>query len=239
VTVTGSAWLVSTGVVIVAVWAETMVEVVRVDRWRVRVRDLGAGSALAVASLPASAVASVVAYQAWPVLGRVTPEPVAAATGHPVIGFVIAFVVWDGLGWVDHWIGHRTRVGWFTHRPHHGGGFDLTVALRQSPFPLAGIALLPTVASTGVSFETMAVVLAVSNTWQALIHTQADLPGLRWCESAVMTPATHRVHHDDGGLVNLGPVLTVWDRAAGTFRVPAPRSESRGSAHRRLRFSSR
>ena len=231
-TVPGVAWLVSTGLVVVAVWAETMVDLVKVDRWHHRVRDLGAGLMLAVASLPAAAVAGAVAHRAWPVLGSVTPAPVAAVTRLPVLGFVVAFVVWDGLGWIDHWIGHRTRIGWITHRPHHGGGFDLTVALRQSPFPLAGIVLLPAVALTAVSFETMAVVLAVSNTWQALIHTHVALPLPRWCEAAVMTPATHRVHHDGGGLENLGPVLTVWDRAAGTFRLPGPRSERSPRRHR-------
>src|SRR5690606_27272669 len=132
-------------------------------------------------------------------------------------GFVVAFTVWDALGWVDHWIGHRTRIGWVTHRPHHGGSsFNLTLALRQSPYPLAGIALLPIVALTGVPFETAAIAVAISNTWQALIHTQARLPLPGWLERTVMTPATHEMHHDHGGLVNLGPVLTLWDRAAGT-----------------------
>ena len=37
-----------------------------------------------------------------------------------------------------------------------------------------------------------------------------------------MTPGTHRRHHCvDGGGVNLGSVLTVWDRLAGTWS-PAP-----------------
>ena len=219
-TVTGAAWLVSTSLVVVAVWAETMVELVQADRWRGRLRDLVAGSTLALASIPAAVVAGVIAHRMWPVLGSAAPAPVATVTAHPVAGLVVAFVAWDGLGWIDHWIGHRTRVGWSTHRPHHGGGFDLTVALRQSPIPLAGMVLLPTVALTGVSLGTMAVVVAASNTWQALIHTQADVALPRWCEAALMTPSTHRVHHEQGGPVNLGPVLTVWDRAVGTFRDP-------------------
>ena len=221
-TVVDAAWLASTGLVITALWAETVLDLASPDRWRRRLRDLGGAALLGVASLPAAVLTAVVATAAWPVLGAAAPSPLAAITGHPLGGFVVAFVAWDALGWLDHWIGHRTRIGWVTHLPHHGGRhFDLTLALRQSPFPLAGMALLPLVALTGATLATVAVVVAVSNVWQALIHTQLDVRLPRWLEAAVMTPATHRLHHDGGGAaVNLGPVLTLWDRAAGTFRCP-------------------
>jgi sterol desaturase/sphingolipid hydroxylase (fatty acid hydroxylase superfamily) len=42
-----------------------------------------------------------------------------------------------------------------------------------------------------------------------------------WLGVVVVTPATHRLHHERGGAVNLGPVLTVWDRAAGTWQSPS------------------
>ena len=115
------------------------------------------------------------------------------------------------------------RIGWLTHRPHHGGSsFNLTLALRQSSYPLAGIALLPIVALTGVPFETAAVVVAVSNTWQAVIHTQARAPLPAWLERTVMTPATHEIHHDHGGSVNLGPV----PHPPGPGRWDLPHSET-------------
>ena len=225
------AWAGSTGLIVLAVWVETMTDLVRPDRWRRRLHDLAGGALLAVASLPAAVVAAAIARSVWPILGSAAPSRIAAATDHPLIGFVVAFTVWDGLGWVDHWIGHRTRIGWVTHRPHHGGSsFNLTLALRQSPYPLAGIALLPVVALTGVPFETAAAVVAVSNTWQAVIHTQARLPLPGWLERTVMTPATHEIHHDHGGLVNLGPVLTLWDRAAGTFCTPTTGASAVGPA---------
>lgn len=215
--VTDVAWVASTSLVVVAVWAETMAELIRPDCWRRRLGDLGAGVALALASIPAAFVAATVARHAWGALDDTGPFSGA----HPIVAFVVSFVVWDGLGWVDHWIGHRTRFGWFTHRPHHSGRhYDLTLALRQSPYPVAGILLLPVLALSGVSFDVAAVVVAASNTWQALLHMQARVQFPAWLSGIVMTPATHRLHHELG-TVNLGPVLTVWDRVAGSF-LPCP-----------------
>ncbi|MDP9418697.1 MAG: sterol desaturase family protein [Actinomycetota bacterium] len=54
-----------------------------------------------------------------------------------------------------------------------------------------------------------------------LEHTSLPVRFPRWFAAVVMTPAAHRHHHGrDGGLVNLGPFFTVWDRLAGTW-VPA------------------
>ena len=50
------------------------------------------------------------------------------------------------------------------------------------------------------------------------MHTSLPVALPRWVAAAVMTPATHRRHHTlDGGATNLGPVLTIWDRLAGTW----------------------
>ncbi len=133
-----------------------------------------------------------------------------------------AFVAWDFSGWVYHVIGHRTRIGWAAHQPHHSGSeYDATLGLRQSWTPFHGLVHHPLLALAGFDLRVVLVCAAVSNCWQVLEHTSLPVRFPRWFAAVVMTPAAHRHHHGrDGGLVSLGPFFTVWDRLAGTW-VPA------------------
>jgi sterol desaturase/sphingolipid hydroxylase (fatty acid hydroxylase superfamily) len=141
---------------------------------------------------------------------------------HPVIGAVVTFVAWDLSGWLYHLIGHRTRVGWAAHQPHHSGeGFDATLGLRQSWAPFHGLVHHPLLALAGFDLRVVIVCAAVSNCWQVLEHTSVPVRFPRWFEAHVMTPAAHRHHHGrDSGAVNLGPCFTWWDRLAGTWVSP-------------------
>ena len=146
---------------------------------------------------------------------------------HPLIGAAATFVAWDLSGWLYHVIGHRTRVGWAAHQPHHTGeDFDATLGLRQSWAPFHGLVHHPLLALAGFDLRVVIVCAAVSNCWQVLEHTSFPVRFPRGFEANVMTPAAHRHHHGrDGGAVNLGPFFTWWDRLAGTWvapEVPAP-----------------
>jgi sterol desaturase/sphingolipid hydroxylase (fatty acid hydroxylase superfamily) len=141
---------------------------------------------------------------------------------HAVIGALAAFVAWDAAGWMYHWIGHRTRIGWAAHQPHHSGeDFDITLGLRQSWAPFHGIVIQPLIALAGFDFRTIIVCAAVSNCWQVVEHSSVPTRLPRVLGELVMTPAAHRHHHALGAAaVNLGPVLTCWDRLAGTWLSP-------------------
>jgi alkylglycerol monooxygenase len=146
---------------------------------------------------------------------------------HAVVGAAVTFVAWDVAGWAYHLIGHRTRVGWAAHRPHHAGeGFNATLGLRQSWAPFHGLVVQAPLALAGFDIRVAFVCAAVSNCWQVLEHTSVPVRFPSWFDAHVMTPAAHRHHHGrDAGAVNLGPVFTWWDRLAGTWvspAVPAP-----------------
>lgn len=164
--------------------------------------------------------------QLWGVVGAAAPT--AADTfwaEHPVVAFVAAFVAWDAVGYLYHRIGHGTALGWAAHRPHHTGReYQLALGLRLSWLPWHAVALHPLLALGGWDFPTIVVCAAVSNLVQALQHTAAELRIPRPVAAVVMTPEHHRHHHAVGGdAVNLGPVLTCWDRLAGTYRSgPVP-----------------
>ena len=146
---------------------------------------------------------------------------------HPVLGALATFVAWDVSGWLYHLVGHRTRIGWAAHQPHHSGeDFDATLGLRQSWAPFHGLVHQPLLALAGFDFSVAVVCAAVSNCWQVLEHTSTPVRFPPWFAAHVMTPAAHRHHHGrEGGMVNLGPFFTWWDRLAGTWispEVPAP-----------------
>ncbi|MEO5679001.1 MAG: sterol desaturase family protein [Acidimicrobiales bacterium] len=170
----------------------------------------------------------------WAAVATQRLEPAADLwRAHPVLGAAVAFVAWDLSGWVYHVVGHRTRVGWAAHQAHHSGQeFDLTLGLRQTWFPFHGLVHQPLLALAGFDLRVIFVCAAMSNCWQLLEHISLPLRFPRWLEAAVMTPAAHRHHQArDARPVNLGPVLTVWDRLAGTWVAPdAPAPTAYGPA---------
>ncbi len=185
-------------------------------------------SAATATTMAAGAFAVGILYTAlfrslWETLAGLRWEPAAAFwRAHPVVGSLATFVAWDFSGWLYHLIGHRTRVGWAAHQPHHSGqDYDATLGLRQSWAPFHGLVHHPLLALAGFDFRVVVVCAAVSNCWQVLEHTSLPIRFPRWFEAVVMTPAAHRHHHGrDGGLVNVGPFLTVWDRLSGTWVGP-------------------
>jgi sterol desaturase/sphingolipid hydroxylase (fatty acid hydroxylase superfamily) len=191
-------------------------------------RSAATATAMAAGALVVGIVYTAALRLLWEAVATFRWEP-AAGLWHeqPALGAAVTFVAWDLSGWVYHLIGHRTRVGWAAHQPHHSGeGYDATLGLRQSWAPFHGLVHHPLLALLGFDLRVVFVCAAVSNCWQVLEHTSLPLRFPRWLEAHVMTPAAHRHHHGrDGGAVNLGPFFTWWDRLAGTWvppDVPAP-----------------
>ncbi len=137
----------------------------------------------------------------WQAMARHRFEPaVALWQAHPVLGAAAAFVSWDLAGWLYHLVGHRTRLGWAAHQPHHSGaGYDATLGLRQTWVPFHGLVHQPLLALVGFDLRVIVVCAAVSNCWQVLEHTSFDVRFPRWFAAVVMTPAAHRHHHGREG----------------------------------------
>ncbi len=194
----------------------------RASTWR----DPTTAALMGVGGLLVGSLIGVGFVSAFELVGRFAPTTLPW-DGMPLLSFVGAFVAWDAVGYVYHWLGHRTRLGWAAHQPHHTGQtYDLTLAWRQSWLPVHGV-VLPLVALGGWSLSTIVVCAALSNTLQAVQHLSAWHRAPQSIRAVFHTAVQHRHHHrsDQGSrfdrrqavAVNLGPVFTVWDRLFGTY----------------------
>ena len=189
-----------------------------------RERDAATAAGMAAGAVVVGVVYTAAFAGLWHVVGsRASGGLVQLWQDHPVLAFISAFVAWDASGFAYHLVGHRTRVGWAAHRPHHTGTeYNVALGLRQSWAPWHGLLIHPVLALGGWDLRTIAMCVAVSNLWQLLEHSAAPVRLPAWLRSVVMTPESHRHHHLlDAGAVNLGPVFTIWDRLCGTW-VPGP-----------------
>lgn len=197
-------------------------------RRRTVLRSAATAAGLGGGALVVGVVYTALLRWSWGVLAAYRLEAAADLwAAVPLLGALAAFVAWDAAGWGYHAIGHRTRWGWAAHQAHHSGSaYDATLGLRQTWTPFHGLLVHPLLALAGFELRVVAVCASISYCWQVLEHTSLPVRFPVWFSNQVMTPAAHRHHHGRGSEgVNLGPVLTWWDRLAGTWvplDVPAP-----------------
>lgn len=137
--------------------------------------------------------------------------------------WVVAFVVIDFAGYLNHLLSHRINIFWNQHVIHHSSEeFNLACALRQSISNLIGytaILLIPA-AILGVPYKVVAILAPIHLFAQFWYHTQ-HIGKLGWLEYIIVTPSQHRVHHAINPEYidkNLGQIFCVWDRLFGTFQ---------------------
>ena len=133
----------------------------------------------------------------------------------------------DAVSWAWHRANHVVPLLWRLHSVHHSdANFTVSTALRFHPgelllsLPLRLFAVLALGAPVlgVVVFE---IVFTLSN---LIEHGNVSLPVRleRALSIALVTPALHRHHHSVEEIelnTNFGTVLTIWDRAFGTYRT--------------------
>mgnify|MGYP000226985225 CR=1 FL=1 len=149
---------------------------------------------------------------------------------HPVLQFLLAFLLLDFTRYWLHYMHHRVSFFWQFHRVHHSSAtLDSTSGLRMHLFDFIQLALLPTLLfSTVFDIRTwsewmLPSVLLVGTFFDAFQHANlrfniAHPMGKIW-HKLLNNPHFHAWHHvrdaqgQDG---NYGNVLLVWDRLFGT-----------------------
>jgi sterol desaturase/sphingolipid hydroxylase (fatty acid hydroxylase superfamily) len=145
-----------------------------------------------------------------------------------VIGTIIlSFFVFDFfIGWLVHFVEHKTFFLWRFHIVHHAdNNVDATTGLRHHPVEsvLRGAFFFAALFLSGAPMYAVMIYQTFLVLFTAFTHANISLP--RRLDSALtylfISPNMHKVHHHwqqpytDS---NYGAVFSVWDRLFGTFR---------------------
>jgi sterol desaturase/sphingolipid hydroxylase (fatty acid hydroxylase superfamily) len=143
------------------------------------------------------------------------------------IGWLYAYLLWELTYWIWHFLGHRVRLFWCLHSPHHAPvEMNLTVAwvhFFAEGYYTAAIQV-PLLMLFGVSPEMVAIILIIDGTWGTFIHCGEDaFENGRFgiLEKFFITPSHHRVHHAKNPLyidTNFCVLLPFWDWLFGTLQ---------------------
>lgn len=194
---------------------------IRSRRWRERVTNVCCGlSRYAVHGL-----VNGVFLGLYAAVGAASPLSLPASS--PAT-WLFAFLAFDCLIFVTHYLSHRVPLLWAIHSVHHQPvEIDVTVGLRTHVLTsLFYLPLLLPLAALGVPLTVFLALGAVRLTAMALTHTRLCTP--RWLDPFLNTPELHAVHHSADVRhydKNIGGILMLWDHLFGTYwpREPVTR----------------
>jgi sterol desaturase/sphingolipid hydroxylase (fatty acid hydroxylase superfamily) len=149
------------------------------------------------------------------------------AVGNTWWGWLYAYLMWELSYWIWHYLGHRVRLFWCMHAPHHAPAqMNLTVAwvhFFAEGYYTAAVQV-PLLMIFGVSPGMVAIILVIDGTWGTFIHCGEGAfknGRLGWMEKLFITPSHHRVHHARNPLyidTNFCVLLPFWDWLFGTLQ---------------------
>jgi sterol desaturase/sphingolipid hydroxylase (fatty acid hydroxylase superfamily) len=184
---------------------------------------------LAVANLLASRLVVALPFLAWAHHVEAKGWGLVPRLGlSPVLSAIVGLVILDGLNYHWHRINHEWPVLWRWHSAHHADDqLDVTTALRFHPieyflsWPAKGL----WIALVGPSFGTFALFETLVSLAAQFHHANWNLaePLDRALRYLLPTPRFHAAHHTKAPRSrngNYGTVLSVWDRAFGTYHDP-------------------
>lgn len=151
------------------------------------------------------------------------------------------FIAYDGANFYQHWIQHKVPLLWELHKVHHSAEVMTPItAIRAHPlaelfsalfislvvgtmngtflYLHAGHAALYTLLGTNIFFF-----LYYSVGLSHLQHSHVWLTFPPLFRGIFVSPAMHMIHHSRDPRhynKNLGFMLTIWDRMAGTLHIP-------------------
>lgn len=154
----------------------------------------------------------------WGLLNAVALPPAAA--------FLVTLVVLDAVRYGNHRLWHEVPLLWRLHRVHHSDvDYDLTVGLRFHPVEaiLGNLVVLAAVVALGAPVWAVIASDVATVALGFFVHGNVRMPAAldRAIRTIFVTPAMHSTHHSverDEATSNYGAVLSVWDRAFGSYR---------------------
>ena len=175
-----------------------------------------------------------------PLLSPVFSDALSSQTGLLVwlgvanisyVAYVLAGVLFlDFVIYGLHRLLHANSLLWRLHQVHHSDtNMNASTHFRQHPLQLvvAMLMQLPALWLLGISGVSWAFYGALSAAIQLWQHADLDHAAMsdRWLRPILVTPAMHRVHHDQRRQfhdTNYGALFSFWDRLFGTYAATPP-----------------
>jgi sterol desaturase/sphingolipid hydroxylase (fatty acid hydroxylase superfamily) len=158
----------------------------------------------------------------WLVLPRVTDVP-------RWMFVIVSVIAIDAVDWLVHLANHKITSLWRLHAVHHSQE-ELSILSTFRTHPLVHLSFVISavpVLALASNAATPAVILTAYACFGALPHAN-----VRWTYGrlgkVLVSPAFHRRHHSPTERldINLGTVLTVWDRMSGRAVYTSPTAEA-------------
>lgn len=147
--------------------------------------------------------------------------------GYGPFAWLYGLLVYEGFYWLQHWLGHKVRLVWCIHAPHHAPeSMNLFVGFNhsflESVFWLPLMTGVPA-ALLGVHPVVVAGITLVDVVWGNLLHVSDGVLVRRLgpLESLLQTPSRHRVHHARNPRyldTNYNSITLFWDWLLGTLQ---------------------
>ena len=141
--------------------------------------------------------------------------------------FIYGYIVWELSHFVYHYGGHKVRLFWCLHSPHHAPqamNLSVTYAHFFLEGPYADVIRTSICILLGVNPPMLFLIMTVDGLWGAFIHvSDHTIPNgrLGFLNRIILTPSHHRVHHARNPLymdTNFCNLLNIWDRVFKTYQ---------------------
>lgn len=138
----------------------------------------------------------------------------------------VALLIFEFWYWLQHWLGHKVRLLWCIHAPHHAPDtLTSLIGLGRNilELPYLGFFLGFMTALMGVPVEMVVVLSIIDGFWGKFLHISPKLVPGRYgpLEYVFQTPSWHRVHHAKNLLymdTNYTSLTLFWDWLFGTLQ---------------------
>ncbi|MEM1112954.1 MAG: sterol desaturase family protein [Pseudomonadota bacterium] len=138
----------------------------------------------------------------------------------------LALLIFEFWYWLQHWLGHKVRLLWCIHSPHHAPDtLTSLIGLGRHilELPYLGFFLGFMTALCGVPVEMVVVISMIDGVWGKFLHISPKMVPWRYgpLEYVLQTPRWHRVHHAKNVLymdTNYTSITLFWDWLLGTLQ---------------------
>ena len=140
---------------------------------------------------------------------------------------IYGYIIWELSHWVYHYLGHKVRLFWCLHSPHHAPtAMNLSVTYTHFFLEAAYADFIRTTICIllGVNPPLLFFIMFIDGTWGGFIHVGENVlknGKLGFLYPIILTPSHHRVHHARNPLymdTNFCNLLNIWDRVLGTYQ---------------------